>query len=189
MAQHPIEHDVLIGLTGHRSQPSIFTMTTPNDGLQFGTPATPKTGPRVRNRRASQLSKRVVDARFAGLIAENFADDAPVAPSASRQFGPRDWPASAEVVALEDAETHFVPPEPGPVLTTTDPVRRLAVIGACALPVLAILVLLFRAVIGAAAPIIGIVLAIGFVASLALLLWRMPERRSRDDDGDDGAVV
>ena len=99
----------------------------------------------------------------------------------------RDWEGSSqfdEAEATVDAEEHFVPPDPGPVLGG-DPLLTMAWIAAAGMPIFLLIVLIAwphapTAVIQAA----GIV----FVLGVAVLLWRMPNRRDPDDDGT-GAIV
>ncbi|MGC5166519.1 hypothetical protein [Luteimicrobium sp. DT211] len=116
------------------------------------------------------------------------ADDAPartidVAPWV-RPTGPRDWPTGPEVEDLEEQESHYVPPEPPPVLGH-DPLLNLAwgLVAAAPLVVLVVLVLVrpFPALVGQIA-------GAAFLAGIGVLLWRMPHRRDEDDD-DPGAVV
>jgi len=97
---------------------------------------------------------------------------------------PRDWPAGPEVEDLEDQESHFVPPEPPPVLGR-DPLLNLAwgLVGAAPLVVLVLLV-----VVRPFPALVGQVAGAAFLAGLGILLWRMPHRRDEDDD-DPGAVV
>jgi len=226
-------------------------MSTPNDGLQNGQPEadsfaaaenSPQTHDRLpvpdadaapieaaSTRSGSELSRHLVDATFADLIAQNYPDEAPrlrqpgsqaqqtagqasqpagqaiwvlspapvetrysaparpSAPPTARRYGPRDWPASDAVIALEEAETHFQPPTPHRKMATTDPVRRLAAVMAVGAPILAILALIFHAQLGVVATWITAFAAIDFLVSIAVLLWRMPAKR--EDRMDDGAVV
>ncbi|WP_146252036.1 hypothetical protein [Xylanimonas oleitrophica] len=104
--------------------------------------------------------------------------------------GPRDWPVTPEVEALEEAESHFTPPDPGPVLTSRDPLLTLGWAGAAGVPLLAVVALVVRSLVpalhipGWVAPAAGLV----FLAGVAVLLWRMPQHRDPSDH-DDGAVV
>ena len=141
------------------------------------------------------MSDDDVTRRFAGIIADNFTDtqrfpsvDATRVVGRALGYqtgtGPRDWPASDEVQALEDAETHFTPPRPSGVLASTDPVRRAAAIGAVALPLLAVVGLIFAPLLGRPPVWLGWAGGVAFAACLAMLLWRMPsEPQDRDDDG------
>jgi hypothetical protein len=103
--------------------------------------------------------------------------------------GPRDWPASREVDDLDETESHFVPPEPEPV-AHRDPLATLTWTVVVAVPVLTVLWVIVRAwlpdlhVPGWVTPTAGA----AFVASVAVLVWRMPHRRDPDDH-DPGAVV
>ncbi len=140
-----------------------------------------------------------VEARWADIVAELGDLDGPPAvtePPATeghvvaRTPGPRDWPATPEVEALEDAESHFVPPDPGPVVTGRDPLSTLAWTCTVGIPLLAVIALILRSFVtwlhvsGWA----GAVAAVAFLASVATLVWRMPQQRDPDDD-DNGAVV
>lgn len=110
-----------------------------------------------------------IEARWAGIVSE-----------LSSTADPRAW---APDPAVEEAETHFVPPDPGPVLGG-DPLLTMAWAAVVGVP------LLFMVVVIAWRDIPTIVLQIAgvaFVAGAGLLLWRMP--RDRDDDAGPGAVV
>jgi len=107
----------------------------------------------------------------------------PVAPWV-RASGPRDWPTTPEVEDLEEAESHFVPPDP-PLVLGRDPLLTMAWALVVAVPVLLLVVLVV------ARPYPVVVAQVGggaFLVGLAILLWRMPHRREDDDDGP-GAVV
>ena len=103
--------------------------------------------------------------------------------------GPRDWPLTPEVEALEEAEAHFTPPEPPPLLSR-DPLLTMAWSFVVGVPVLALIGML----VSAAVPSLAIPALVGqvglglFVAGLGVLIWRMPHQRDPDDDGP-GAVV
>lgn len=159
----------------------------------------------------ANLTADEVENRFISLVTSNYtADDVrnvaqnpvPREPAAGarfatpdatsivrRAFGPRDWPTTPDVAALEDAQTRFTPPNPSGVLKAADPIRRAAAIGAVGFPILTILAFVLRVALGNLAwpiwpgPIFGVL----FLASLLVLLWRMPKARS--DRDDDGAVV
>ncbi|MBO0610823.1 hypothetical protein [Myceligenerans salitolerans] len=111
-------------------------------------------------------------------------------PGVSRPSGPRDWPVTPEVEALEEADTHFTPPEPEPLLSDKDPLLTMAWIAVAGIPVLA----LVSVIAVAAIPALNIPALVGqvalglFVAGLGVLLWRMPHHRDPEDD-DPGAVV
>ena len=100
----------------------------------------------------------------------------PAAPASSH----RSWSPDP---AVEEAEDHFEPPDPGPVLGG-DPLLTMAWAVVVGVPVLFIAaVVLWR-------DIPTVVLrsaAVAFVAGVGLLLWRMPHRR--DEDDGPGAVV
>ena len=157
-----------------------------------------------------ELSQSEVEGRFADLVSSNFADSddfsghfaaAPVEASAAsriasmdatrivaRAYGPRDWPTTPEVEALEDAQSRFTPPNPAGVFSSADPVRRAAAIGAVGFPILTIIAFVLRAALagrGLAWPIWpGPLFAILFVASLVVLFLRLPkEKPYRFDDG------
>jgi hypothetical protein len=151
-----------------------------------------------------------VDAQWAGIVAElsdltdlddedelptsGAAGDArrdprdvlgsvPVAPWV-RGPGPRDWPTTPEVEDLEEAESHFVPPDP-PLVLGRDPLLTMAWAVVVAVPVLLLVVL----VVARPYPVVVAQVGAGaFLAGLAVLLWRMPHRRDDDDSGP-GAVV
>ncbi|ACZ31020.1 hypothetical protein Xcel_2001 [Xylanimonas cellulosilytica DSM 15894] len=108
----------------------------------------------------------------------------------ARAPGPRDWPATPDVEALEDAESHFTPPDPGPVVTGRDPLSTLAWSCAVGIPLLAVVALIVRSIVpGLHVPgWTGPLAAVAFLAAVAVLVWRMPQRRDPDDH-DDGAVV
>ncbi|WP_225754600.1 hypothetical protein [Actinotalea sp. Marseille-Q4924] len=101
-------------------------------------------------------------------------------PGAASPTDPRAWSLDPEV---EERETHFQPPDPGPVLGG-DPLLTMAwgaVVGA---PLLFLLSVTFWR---SAPTVLLQVAAVLFVAGLGVLLWRMPHRR--DDDDGPGAVV
>lgn len=107
----------------------------------------------------------------------------PVAPWV-RATGPRDWPTTPEVEEIEEAESHFVPPDP-PLVLGRDPLLTMAWAVAVGVPLVLLVVLVV------ARPYPVIVAQIGgaaFLAALAVLVWRMPHRRDDDDQGP-GAVV
>ncbi|NNU28560.1 hypothetical protein [Isoptericola sediminis] len=124
----------------------------------------------------------------AGTDPEPADDDAPSTPVA-RAAGPRDWPASPEVEALEETESHFVPPDPGPI-THRDPLLTLAWTVVVAVPVLTVLSVVLRAMLAqlVVPGWLGPAAGGAFVAAVAVLVWRMPARRDPEDDGP-GAVV
>jgi len=94
---------------------------------------------------------------------------------------PRAWVPDP---AAEEAEEHFVPPDPGPVLGG-DPVLTMAWVVVVAAPLLVVASM----IVWQDAPS-WVIQAAGaaFLAAVGLLLWRLPHRRDEDDD-DPGAVV
>ncbi|MBO1750581.1 hypothetical protein J4G33_02055 [Actinotalea sp. BY-33] len=103
--------------------------------------------------------------------------DAPVpAPT-----GPRAWSLDP---AVEEAEEHFTPPEPGPVLGG-DPLLTMAWVAAVGVPALVLLgIVLWRDMPTVLLQVAAAVFAVG----LGILVWRMPHERGDDDRGN-GAVV
>lgn len=103
--------------------------------------------------------------------------------------GPRDWPLTPEVEALEEEESHFTPPVPPPLLSR-DPLLTMAWSFVVGIPSLAVIGM----IVSAAVPSVSIPALAGqvglglFVAGLGVLIWRMPHQRDPDDDGP-GAVV
>lgn len=121
--------------------------------------------------------------------------DFPVAPwvADSRVVRPapdlsgRDWEGTAqfdEAEAAVDAGEHFVPPDPGPVLGG-DPLLTMAWIAAVGMPLFLLVVVIAWP---AAPPALIQAAGVVFVLGVAVLLWRMPNRRDPEDD-DTGAVV
>ena len=126
---------------------------------------------------------------------EPTALDFPVAPwvadrrvvRPAQDLSGRDWDGSSqygEAEATIDAEEHFVPPDPGPVLSG-DPLLTMAWFAAVGMPIFLLVVL----VAWQNAPV-ALIQAAGvvFVIGVGLLVWRMPSRRDPGDD-DTGAVV
>ncbi len=99
----------------------------------------------------------------------------------------RDWDGTSqydEAEASVDEQEGFVAPDPGPVLGG-DPLLTMAWFAAAGVPMLLLVVL----VAWRDAPALLIQVAcVVFVLGVAVLVWRMPARRDRQDD-DDGAVV
>ena len=148
--------------------------------------------------RWSDIVARLGDVEQSGFVVEDAErparsdDDTPPPadpPVASLSSGPRDWPTTPEVEALEEADDHFVPPEPEPV-AHRDPLLTLAWTVAVAVPVLTVV----GVVVVAMLPDLRVPGWLGpagggaFLAAVAALVWRMPHRRDPDDDGP-GAVV
>lgn len=111
------------------------------------------------------------------------AEDAPPAgrpPGTPSPTDPRAWSRDPEV---EEQETHFQPPDPGPVLGG-DPLLTMAWAAVVGAPLLFLLSVTFWR--SAPAVLLQVAAAL-FVGGLGVLLWRMPHRR--DDDSGPGAVV
>lgn len=109
---------------------------------------------------------------------------------APRPSGPRDWPVTPEVEALEEAEGHYAPPEPEPLLSDKDPLLTMAWFAVSGIPILALISVIVVAAIPELMPppVVGQVAVGLFLAGLGVLLWRMPHRRDPEDN-DPGAVV
>lgn len=115
-----------------------------------------------------ELDDADVDARWAGIVSALASPD------------PRAW---APDPAVEEAETHFVPPDPGPVLGG-DPLLTMAWAAVVGVPMLLMVaVIAWRDVPAIVLQVAGV----AFLAGVGLLLWRMP--RDREDDAGPGAVV
>ncbi len=110
-------------------------------------------------------------------------------PRANQPTGPRDWPLSPEAEALEEADSHYTPPEPPPLLSR-DPLLTMAWSFVVGVPVLAVIGMIVSAAVPSIAipPLAGQIGLGLFVAGLGVLIWRMPHQRDPDDDGP-GAVV
>ncbi|MCL2594261.1 MAG: hypothetical protein FWD83_01890 [Promicromonosporaceae bacterium] len=133
-----------------------------------------------------------IDVMFAG-ITKGLGDlDVPVVeaphPPAERPRGPRDWPTSQEVEALEEAEGWFTPSDPG--RQVRDRLSLFAWLMAVGTPILTLVLLTLARLIpalhlpGWLGPLGGVI----FLTGLALLFTRMPTRRDPDNT-DSGAVV
>jgi hypothetical protein len=149
------------------------------------------------------LADAVVEERWADIVGRLAEveprwtdDDAAVlpearleAPPAARLEGPRDWPVTPEVEALDEADGHFTPPEPEPVLSR-DPLLTLAWTVLVGVPVLTVLGVLVRAMAPSLAlpSWLGALGGVSFALAVAVLVWRMPHHRDPDDQ-DPGAVV
>ncbi len=143
---------------------------------------------------------RDFDERWAEIVADlgepEVADlpDQPAAPRAGhvvrgadeRVLSGRDWDGTDQIDAAEEAvdeQEHFVPPDPGPVLSA-DPLRILTWAVAIGVPVLYVVLLVaWHDPPGWLAPVATVLL----LAAVGVLVWRMPSRR--DHDSDSGAVV
>ncbi|MDR2722678.1 MAG: hypothetical protein LBB54_02960 [Cellulomonadaceae bacterium] len=108
-----------------------------------------------------------------------------------RTPGPRDWALTPEAEALDDADSHFTPPDPGAVVTGQDRLLHLAWAAVIGIPVLAIVTLVLISTIPALHPpvFLGPLGTIFFLAAVATLIWRMPDGKRDDDDNTDGAVT
>ena len=136
------------------------------------------------------------DARFASIVAQLRSDPIwaepasqaapkteprfPTAPGV-RPLGPRDHPATDDVVDLEDDQSHYEPPEPPPLLGG-DPLLTLGWI-AVLLAMLSLLATVFgpKPTPTLWLQVTGGVLLLG----VTVLLWRMPHRRDLDHVPDD----
>lgn len=101
-------------------------------------------------------------------------------PGAPSPSDPRAWSRDPDV---EEQETHFQPPDPGPVFGG-DPLLTMAWTAVGLAP---LLFLLSLTVWPTVPRLLLQVVSVLFVAGLGVLLWRMPHRR--DDDAGPGAVV
>ncbi len=118
---------------------------------------------------APHLDDTDVAARWAGIVSQ-----------LSSPEDPRAW---APDPAVEEAENHFEPPDPGPVLGG-DPLLTMAWAAVVGVPVLLMIaVIAWRDI----PTIVLQVAGVAFLAAVGLLLWRMP--RERDHDAGPGAVV
>lgn len=137
------------------------------------------------------------DARFATIVAHLEEDPTwvgsapgtrpgrevmqfPSAPGV-RPLGPRDHPATEEVLDLEDEQSHFVPPEPPPLLGG-DPLITMGWIAVLLAPLS-----LFATVFGPRpTPTLWLQLTAGIlILGVGVLIWRMPHRRDPDHVPDD----
>jgi len=122
--------------------------------------------------------------------ADRRADDEPALGSrVILPAGPRDWPLTPEAEALEEADSHFTPPVPPPILSR-DPLLTMAWSFVVGVPVLALVGMIVSAAVSSLSipPLVGQIGLGLFVAGLGVLIWRMPHQRDPDDDGP-GAVV
>lgn len=103
--------------------------------------------------------------------------------------GPRDWPLTPEIEALEEADSHFTPPEPPPLMSR-DPLLTMAWSFVVGVPMLALVGMIVSAAMSSVSipPLAGQIGLGLFVTGLGVLIWRMPHQRDPDDDGP-GAVV
>ena len=100
----------------------------------------------------------------------------------------RDWDGTGQIddaEAVVDAEEHYVPPDPGPVLGG-DPLLTMAWFAAAGVPIFFVVLLIaWRDAPTVLIQAAGIVLVLG----VAVLVWRMPNHRRDPSDDDHGAVV
>ena len=147
------------------------------------------------------LERTDVDATFAAMVSQlgdlrgapGGPPPDPVIPTTpparhavtGRAVGPRDWPTTPEVEALEEAESHFTPPDPALWSGRRDPLATGALIGAIGIPLLGLVCLVLRSVLTAwPVPfVVGPILAVVWLGCIGVLVWRMPHRRDHDDDG------
>jgi hypothetical protein len=154
----------------------------------------------------ADLDAEDLDERWPGLTDDRRPDDAhvvrparepepeprpvvPPTPPATPELTGRDWDGTSqydEAEARLDAQDHFEPPDPGPVLGG-DPLLTMAWFAAAGMPLFLLVVLIFWQ----DAPIALVQsAAVVFVLGVAVLVWRMPQRRDGDGhDKGDGAVV
>jgi hypothetical protein len=119
--------------------------------------------------RATDLDEAEVAARWAGIVSE-----------LAGASDPRSWSPDP---AAEEAEDHFTPPDPGPVLGG-DPLLTMAWCAVAGVPIL----LMVAVVAWRDMPTWLLqAAAVAFLAGVGLLLWRMP--RDREHDDGPGAVV
>ena len=112
------------------------------------------------------------------------ADATPEPAPRPQASGHRDWVIGEEAQALQEAEDHFVPPDPDFELSA-DRMRNLGWFAVVVAPVLAVLAL----VLWRSAPTTFYVALVAvFLAGAGVLAWRLPTHRD-DDSGNGGAVV
>lgn len=115
-------------------------------------------------------------------------DEGPAGPVGPAPATGRDWDATGQMDDAErrvDEAEHFRPPDPGPVLGG-DPLLTMAWLAVTGMPLLwLVVVVAWR---GAPSAVLQASAAV-FVLGVALLVWRMPQRRDDDHDDSDGAVV
>jgi hypothetical protein len=120
-------------------------------------------------------------------VAPWVAEPRVVRPAPDEAMTGRDWDGTSQyddAEATVDAEEHFVPPDPGPVLGG-DPLLTMAWFAAVGMPLFLLVVLVaWRSAPSALVQAAAVV----FVLGIGVLVWRMPHRRDPDDD-DSGAVV
>ena len=126
-------------------------------------------------------------------VAPWVSDPRTIRPASGRDITPpeltgRDWEGTNQIDDAEasvDAEEHFEPPDPGPVLGG-DPLLTMAWFAAAGMPVFFfILLVAWRDAPTVLVEAAGVVFGLG----VAVLIWRMPNHRRDDSDDDHGAVV
>src|SRR5450830_1676362 len=126
-------------------------------------------------------------------VAPWVSDPRVIRPASGRDAPPpelagRDWDGTNQIDDAEaavDAEEHFEPPDPGPVLGG-DPLLTMAWFAAAGMPIFFfILLIAWRDAPTVLIEAAGVVFALG----VAVLVWRMPNHRRDDSDDDHGAVV
>jgi hypothetical protein len=126
-------------------------------------------------------------------VAPWVSDPRVIRPASGRDATPpelagRDWDGTSQIDDAEaavDAEEHFEPPDPGPVLGG-DPLLTMAWFAAAGMPIFFfILLIAWRDAPTVLVEAAGVVFALG----VAVLVWRMPNHRRDDSDDDHGAVV
>lgn len=125
-------------------------------------------------------------------VAPWVSDPRTIRPAGGRDGTPpeltgRDWEGTNQIDDAEasvDAEEHFEPLDPGPVLGG-DPLLTMAWFAAAGMPIFFFTLLVaWRDAPTVLVEAAGVVFALG----VAVLIWRMPDHR-RDDSDDHGAVV
>jgi hypothetical protein len=125
--------------------------------------------PSEPGRRDADLRPADVDARWVEIVSE-----------LSAPADPRSWAPDPDA---EEAEDHFVPPEPPPVLGG-DPLLTMAWVAVAGVPLLLLVaIIVWRDVPDVVLQAAGA----AFLAGVGLLLWRMPHEKG--DDAGPGAVV
>ncbi len=136
--------------------------------------------------RAAPAPRPVQDRATDDRGADDDVLDGPPATVGAPPTTGRDWDGTSQYDAAEgavDDQEHFVPQDPGPVLGG-DPLLTLAWVAAAGMPVFLLVVV----IAWQGAPTVLVRAAAGlFVLAVAVLVWRMPQRREPTDD--DGAVV
>jgi hypothetical protein len=126
-------------------------------------------------------------------VAPWVSDPRVIRPAGGRDATPpelagRDWDGTSQIDDAEaavDAEEHFEPPDPGPVLGG-DPLLTMAWFAAVGMPIFFfILLIAWRDAPTVLVEAAGVVFALG----VAVLVWRMPNHRRDDSDDNHGAVV